>query len=190
MSLRLPFSQADSIKTARLVLRPFGQSDRTALTVLQRSPGIADFLLWDVPDDDEIDHRLEHKIAATQLHHDDDQLCLAIEWRDAPGLIGEASLFLKDAQNATLEIGYVIDPVHKGRGVAKEAAHALTAVAFDAINAHRVIGRIDARNEPSAAVLRSLGMRQEAHFVQDQYVKGEWTDEKVFAILDSEWREG
>jgi RimJ/RimL family protein N-acetyltransferase len=30
-------------------------------------------------------------------------------------------------------------------------------------------------------------MRKEAHFIENEFVKGEWTDELVFAILASEW---
>jgi RimJ/RimL family protein N-acetyltransferase len=50
-----------------------------------------------------------------------------------------------------------------------------------------VCGRIDARNSASAAVLERLGMRREAHFVENEWVKGEWTDEVVYAVLASEW---
>ena len=53
---------------------------------------------------------------------------------------------------------------------------------------HRVVGRLDARNGPSARVLERLGMRREAHFVSNEYVKGEWTDEVVYALLEDEWR--
>jgi hypothetical protein len=52
---------------------------------------------------------------------------------------------------------------------------------------HRIIGRIDARNTGSSAVLEKLGMRREAHFVRNEIVKGEWTDEVVYAILADEW---
>jgi RimJ/RimL family protein N-acetyltransferase len=30
-------------------------------------------------------------------------------------------------------------------------------------------------------------MRKEAHFVRNEYLKGEWTDELVFALLTEEW---
>jgi RimJ/RimL family protein N-acetyltransferase len=36
--------------------------------------------------------------------------------------------------------------------------------------------------------MRRLGMRQEAHFVQNEVFKGGWGDELVFAILEDEWR--
>jgi RimJ/RimL family protein N-acetyltransferase len=59
---------------------------------------------------------------------------------------------------------------------------------FDALGLHRIIGRIDARNDASAAVLRRVGMRQEAVLVENEWFKGEWSTEIDFAILEHEWR--
>jgi RimJ/RimL family protein N-acetyltransferase len=58
---------------------------------------------------------------------------------------------------------------------------------FEVFELHRIIGRCDARNDASAGLMRRLGMRQEAHFVQNELFKGEWGDELVFAMLASEW---
>ena len=38
-----------------------------------------------------------------------------------------------------------------------------------------------------ARLMEKLGMRREAYFVQNEIVKGEWTDEVVYAMLASEW---
>jgi RimJ/RimL family protein N-acetyltransferase len=38
--------------------------------------------------------------------------------------------------------------------------------------------------------MERLGMRPEAHLIQNERVKGEWTDELVFAILAEEWSAG
>jgi RimJ/RimL family protein N-acetyltransferase len=32
-------------------------------------------------------------------------------------------------------------------------------------------------------------MRREAHFAENEWVKGEWQSEVVYAILDREWRD-
>jgi Acetyltransferase (GNAT) domain len=64
----------------------------------------------------------------------------------------------------------------------------LLAVAFDALGLHRVIGRLEPRNTGSARVLEKLGMRCEAHFVENEFVKEEWQSELVYAILAREWR--
>jgi RimJ/RimL family protein N-acetyltransferase len=58
---------------------------------------------------------------------------------------------------------------------------------FEQLGLHRIAGRLDGRNTASAKVLAGLGMRQEAHLVENERVKGEWTDEIVYAMLASEW---
>jgi RimJ/RimL family protein N-acetyltransferase len=63
----------------------------------------------------------------------------------------------------------------------------LLALAFDGLKVRRVIARIDDRNTASAGVLRRLGMRQEAHLIENELFNGEWTNEIDFAILASEW---
>lgn len=52
---------------------------------------------------------------------------------------------------------------------------------------HRVIGVTDAKNGAAAAVLERLGMRREAHFVENVFFKGAWGDEYQYALLGREW---
>ena len=47
--------------------------------------------------------------------------------------------------------------------------------------------RSDPRNEASVRVQRKLGMRQEAHFVENVFFKGAWGSEFLFAVLEREW---
>jgi RimJ/RimL family protein N-acetyltransferase len=71
---------------------------------------------------------------------------------------------------------------------ANEASHAMLRLGFDQLGLHRIIARVDARNGASCAVLRRLGMRHEAHLVENEWFKGEWTDEVDYAMLAAEWR--
>jgi RimJ/RimL family protein N-acetyltransferase len=48
-------------------------------------------------------------------------------------------------------------------------------------------GRTEARNVAFARVLEKLGMRREAHFVENEWVKSAWQCELVYAMLASEW---
>ena len=56
-------------------------------------------------------------------------------------------------------------------------------MSFDTFELHRVVGRLEARNVASARVLEKLGMRREAHLVENELVKGEWQSELVYAAL-------
>jgi len=67
--------------------------------------------------------------------------------------------------------------------------HRLLHLAFDDLGLRRVIARLDAENRPSARLAARLGMRQEAHLVQNEWFKGRWSDELDFAVLEHEWRD-
>jgi RimJ/RimL family protein N-acetyltransferase len=79
-------------------------------------------------------------------------------------------------------------PDHGGRGYATEAMHAIVHLGFDDLGLHRLMARIDARNGPSGRVCERLGMRAEAHLLQNEWFKGEWTDEIDYGLLDEEWQ--
>jgi RimJ/RimL family protein N-acetyltransferase len=115
-------------------------------------------------------------------------LLLGIELSSSGELIGDVMLMWRSAEHRGGEIGYLLHPAYSGQGYATEAAHRLLHLAFDDFGLHRVIARLDAENHPSARLAARLGMRQEAHLVQNELFKGRWSDELDFAILDHEWR--
>jgi RimJ/RimL family protein N-acetyltransferase len=59
---------------------------------------------------------------------------------------------------------------------------------FGQLGRHRIHASVDPRNLASMAMLRALGMRQEAHHRESLWLHGEWVDDVVFALLASEWR--
>ncbi|MDX6503720.1 MAG: hypothetical protein QOE29_845 [Gaiellaceae bacterium] len=99
----------------------------------------------------------------------------------------DCGLTLVSEQHRLGEIGFVLHPDHQGHGYATEAARELLWIAFEGLRLHRVIGRCEARNDGSARVLERLGMRREAHLVENEWVKDEWQSELVYALLDREW---
>ena len=102
--------------------------------------------------------------------------------------IGDVQLTWTSRQHRQGEIGYIVHPAHTGHGYATEAAALMLRLGFEELGLHRVEARLDARNLASARVLERLGMRREACLVQTRFVRGEWTDELVYAILQDEWR--
>ena len=115
-------------------------------------------------------------------------LSLAIERRDTGAMIGDLVLFWHSVADGHVEVGYVLHPDHAGQGFATEATAALVDLAFHGgLPVHRVSARMDQRNTASAAVVRRLGMRHEATYVDGEWFKGEWTTLLVFGLLRSEW---
>jgi RimJ/RimL family protein N-acetyltransferase len=175
------------IQTERLLLRPFAETDFDALLAIQSRADVARYLYWDPRTAAEVRETLDTKVRATAIIAEGDNLSLAAVSRETGEMIGDCSLLWTSAEHRQAEIGFVFHPDHHGRGYATEAAAALLALAFDDLRAHRVFGRLEARNTASARVLERLGMRKEAHLVENEHVKGEWQSEIVYAQLESEW---
>jgi RimJ/RimL family protein N-acetyltransferase len=173
--------------TERLLLRPFATTDFDGLLAIQSRADVARYLYWDPRTSAEVRETLAVKIRATAIVSEGDNLSLAAELRSTGELIGDCNLHWTSAEHRQGEIGFVFHPDHHGRGYATEAAEALLALAFDGLRVHRVIGRLEARNAASARVLERLGMRKEAHLVENEHVKGEWQSEVIYALLDREW---
>jgi len=176
------------LKTARLTLRPYLVSDLDDLYDIQSRPEATRYVPFDARDRDEVRKSLEEKIQAAVLAREGDNLTLAVVLSATGIVIGDVMLFWRSWEHREGEVGYIFHPDYGGQGYATEAAEMMLRLGFETLGLHRVVGRLDARNTASARVLERLGMRREAHFVQNEFIKGEWTDEIVYAILEDEWR--
>jgi RimJ/RimL family protein N-acetyltransferase len=161
--------------------------DLDALFAMHSRPDVARFTHWDARSRDEVRAVLEKKTTFDAIRSEGDILALAAVLRATGEVIGD--LVLQWLRDETLqgEIGFIVHPDHHGRGYATEAAGPLLLIAFRDLGLHRVVGRVEARNTASARVLEKLGLRREAHLVENEFVKNEWQSELVYAILDREW---
>jgi RimJ/RimL family protein N-acetyltransferase len=175
------------IKTARLILRPFTEGDLDALHAYQKLPEVARYLMWPARDREQVVTALNYRMAHPTLEKEGDVLVLAVEHQDTGDLLGDVNLAWVSAEHRTGEFGFVFDPRFHGQGYAREAAVEMLRLGFEEMGLHRIIGRADGRNDASAKLMGRLGLRKEAHFVKNEYLKGEWTDEVVFAMLAEEW---
>jgi RimJ/RimL family protein N-acetyltransferase len=177
------------ITTARLVLRPFTTDDLDALHSFQSRPDVTHYLYWEPRSHSESAEALEKRIKQTELARPGNSLAIAVERSDTGQLIGDLNFEWLRGDHQQGEIGFVFHPEHHGRGFAGEAAIELLRLGFEDLGLHRIVGRCDARNTASAALMEGLGMRKEAHFRENEFVKGSWTDELVFAMLGAEWKD-
>ncbi|GAA3018118.1 GNAT family N-acetyltransferase [Actinokineospora globicatena] len=175
------------IKTRRLVLRRYAADDLDALHRAQSREDVTRYLYWGPRSRVEVEQALTERTGLTELRAEGDRLVLAVELVETGDLLGEVHLFWVSKEHRTVEIGYIFHPDFEGHGYATEAAAQFMRVAFDDLHMHRVIARLDADNTASARLLERLGMRKEAHFVQNEFVRGRWADEAVYAMLASEW---
>ncbi len=175
------------LETERLLLRPFGPDDLEALFAIQADESVARWLYNDPRTLVETRELLARKIGGAALHGEGEWLSAAAVLRTTGELVGDVSLHWASEAHGQGELGFVVHPEHQGRGYATEASRPLLDFAFGPLGLHRVIGRLEPRNTGSARVLEKLGMRREAHLVENEWIKGEWQSELVYAILAREW---
>jgi RimJ/RimL family protein N-acetyltransferase len=171
----------------RVLLRPLTRGDTDALLAYRSREDVCRYVPFSPMSREDITERLTGRWARTELTGEGQSLMLGAEVRKTGELAGDVILMWHSQEHAGGEIGYVFDPAAGGRGYATEAAALLLRLGFEDLGLHRIIARLDERNEASARVARRLGMRQEARLVENEYFKGEWSNELDFAMLASEW---
>jgi RimJ/RimL family protein N-acetyltransferase len=175
------------IETSRLTLRPFVEDDFEAFHAMRSDEEVARYLYQGPLSPAESRDLLERKVAGSRWASEGDWLSAAVVERESGITVGDLGLCWVSERDRTAEIGFVFDPRHQGKGFATEAARPLLDWALGTAGLHRVIGRTEARNSASSRVLEKLGMRLEAHLVENEWVKDEWQSELDYAVLDREW---
>jgi RimJ/RimL family protein N-acetyltransferase len=175
------------VRTSRLLLRPFAPGDVDAVYAYHRLPEIHRYLYSEPRSRAEVEALVAERAGMTALTQAGQQLHLVAELAGPGEVVGDCVFFWRSQEHQKGEIGYTFNPAFRGRGLATEAAVALLRMGFEGLGLHRITGHLDARNTASARVLERTGMRREAHLVENEFVKGEWSDELVYAMLRSEW---
>lgn len=175
------------LMTERLLLRPFTDGDLDAVHAIQSREDVTRYLYWGPRSRGQALEMLKRRKRMTVIAEEGDGLYLAAELKDAGILIGDFTLQWRSREHRLGEIGFEMHPDHHGKGYATEASALLLRLGFEELGLHRIIGRCDPRNKASARLMERLGMRREAHLRENEFIKGEWTDELVYAMLAAEW---
>jgi len=194
------FEFSTPIHTDRLVLRPLTLSDHDVddIVAQQSNAELTAYMLYEPRDRATVIEKITEWTASEVLAESGDYLQLAIELADAvppattesvrrPVVIGTLYFKIESAEDSNAEIGWALHPNFQGKGYAREAASIWLDLAFDELKLHRVFANLDPRNDDSVRLCCVLGMRHEAHHVEDMWFKGAWADTGIYAILDREW---
>lgn len=167
------------IHTERLTLRLYEPTDAEKILQYYSDPDVCRYLLHEVWTDADSVTAVNKRMKRTGLNTQ--ALAMVVEHEET--VVGNVEAWLIDGSPALVELGWTFSPDVAGLGYATEAVHALIDHVFSLPQIHRVSAQMDGRNDASARLARRVGMRQEAHFRQNWWCKGEWTDTLVFALL-------
>lgn len=161
---------ADTLRTARLRLRPWTQSDVGLLSRLSDDPGVVRYIgdgqRWPEERAAEtsrlvLEHWSEHGFGwrVMALHETGEEVGFAALNHPGP----ETGLELSE-----FEIGWWVAPQFWRQGLASEAAEAVRDDAFARLGAPSVVARLQPDNLASAGVAKRIGL------VQERDITGRW----------------
>lgn len=176
------------LQTHPLRINHLVPADAPALLAYRSDPAVACFQSWVPATLRDVEDFLARN-AATEFGAPETWNQLAIRLDSTGELVGDLGVHFVGSDGHQVEIGFTIAPRFQRRGFGSLAVTALLGHLFTVQGKHRVFASVDPRNEASMRLLRGLGLRQEAHFRESLFWKGEWVDDVVFAMLRSEWQE-
>lgn len=176
--------------TERLSIGPLIETDAAVFTRYRQDPVVARYQSWSADFGEADAARLIAAQPPGALPPAGGWLQLAVRARTGREMLGDVALHRVADQPHTVELGVTFSREHQGHGYATEALLAVLEELFEVHAVHRTIAHCDARNTAVAAVLRRVGMRQEARAIEADWFKGEWTTLDTWAMLEREWAPG
>ena len=175
------------IVTPRLVLRRYTREDQADLLVLAAQAEVAKVLCGRLPATQEGVRSYIDLQNSYRPFEQDQVFELAVARREDGRVIGLVGLIRRDQGQG--EIGWALAAEYRGQGYATEAAGALMAYGFTALDLHRIHADTNSDNGASRRIMERLGMKQEAQLREVAHEDGHWLDRCIYGILAGEWGE-
>ena len=171
----------DTIKTPRLLLRPFAERDYDDLYEFLSQRKEEQFEAYPDITYENVKTHLAYRVGSEEFY--------AMELKETGKVIGNIYYGKRDFD--AREVGYIVNKDFQRKGYAAEALRALLCRGF-AEGLHRAYAECDPRNECSWRLLEKLGFRREAllrqnvWFAKDDGGNPIWQDTYVYAMLAGE----
>lgn len=162
-------------------LRELRFGDAEAVLGWTGDPEVTRYLVWDVGDLERAERFVRGAITGAR-DRPRSSFELAIVELATGRVVGACRLSVGPWLHRRAEIGYVLRRDRWGRGYATEAASLLLGVGWS-LGMHRIEATCHPDNVASARVMEKVGMRLEGRLRDYHYVRGEWWDALLYAIV-------
>ena len=182
--LQRVFTHVPQLKTERLFLRKIQPGDAMDMFSYSKDSDVTKYLLWDPhPDEDYTRQYVEYLQERYEVGDFFDWAIIHAQHRCMIGTCGFTRIL---PQECAGEVGYVLNPLYKGKGYAREALSAVLDFGFSRLGLHRIYARIIPQNVPSIRVAEACGMQREGVLRESVFLRGEYRDVAVYAKLSTE----
>ncbi|WP_286971042.1 GNAT family N-acetyltransferase [Flavobacterium sp. UBA4854] len=177
-----------NIQTTQLNIRHLKISDLSDFHIYRSNPEVTKYQGFDVMTIEEAEEFIKEN-ATKHFGKAGEWVQYGIENTKTKQLIGDCAIKLDQYDTRIAEIGITISHLEQKKGFAKEVFVGILDFLFDTKQIHRVVEIVDAENIASINLLKSIGFKQEGHFIENIFFKGKWGSEFQYAMLKREWDE-
>ena len=174
------------IESSRLKIRDFLKEDLDIVHQLVAEPDIYKYQHWgpNTLDDttDFINMCITAQFDKPRLTY---EMCiLDLKTNEFIGAIG---MRIKSQLSKKADLGYWIRKDRWGNGLGTEATKAMIKFGFEKLHMNKIYATAAPENKGSSRVLEKSGMKKEGLLKDDLFIRGEFRDSVLMAILKSEY---
>ena len=180
------FAHIPTLETERLVLREMRVGDCFDMFDYAQRREVTKYLTWSPHRD------VEYTKAYLQNLKNHYKMGMFYDWaviiKSENKMIGTCGFTRFNLASNSAEIGYVINPDFRGKGIAVEAAKKVMIFGFENLGLNRIEARYMVGNDASRRVMEKLGMTFEGVAREALCVNGSYKNVGTCAVLRNEFQ--
>ena len=175
-----------TIATRRLVLSDLVPDDLPSLRQVARDPDFRKYVLIWLDTEDQIEDFLRHAMDEAGSENRLDYIHAA-RAKETGAFAGLTFIEIDRQYPGTAEVGIVLLPEFCRNGYGTEILDAYLRFGFQELGMHRVYGKCDALNQPSARLMERCGLTYEGTIREHVWLRDHWRSTKYFGMLAGEY---
>lgn len=180
--LDLNFSPFPLLETKRLILREITIDDAPEIFAMRSNPEAMKFI--GKPPATSIEDA--NKLIGLFINgiSNNESITWGIAFKETNKIIGTIGFWRISKDHHRAEIGYMLHPEHWKKGILTEAAQAVIQCGFTKFKFHSIEAQLTPENIASVKLLEKTGFVKEAHFKENYFFQGEYSDTAVYSKLN------
>jgi ribosomal-protein-alanine N-acetyltransferase len=174
------------IITERLVLEDLTDQDLGNIQHIARDPRVMRYVLIWLENDEQIAGFMQYGVDESKRTDRMDYV-LAIRIPRTGDFAGFVMLEIDPEHKTTAEVGCILLPEYWRAGYASEILRALLKFGFHDLSMHRIFGKCDDLNPPSAHVMEKCGLQYEGTIREHVWLRDHWRSTRYYGILAGEY---
>lgn len=175
-----------SLTTGRLILEDLQERDRSNLRLLARDPAFQKYVLIWLDTEEQIERFLRHAIEEANAG-DRQDYSLAAREKDTGAFAGLTFIEIDPRYPTSAEFGIALLPAFCKNGYGTEILRAFLAFGFTTLGMHRVFGKCDEHNIPSARMMERCGLVYEGTIREHVWLRDHWRSTRYYGMLAGEY---